>query len=95
MEAHGGRRTSNSLASFGRQLYADGLARHHYLHAILGVTDKYRQLFGHLQLAWDVNAKWEALVPSANNNPCPMMLWRALVAPVASFGCEVVKNNRF
>ena len=80
LASRGALSVSEALASFGRALFADGAARHNYLHAILAVKDRFRHFLYQLQSAWDVNARWEMLTPSLNNIPCPLILWRAFVS---------------
>ena len=85
LAARGPRSVDAALVSYAQSLFADGAARHHFLHALLAAQDA-ESLQGQLRRAWDVNHTWEALTPGSNNVPLNILVWRAFVCLALVWG---------
>ena len=74
------------LGDYGRSLYRKRKRLENLVAAILGVTDKFRFMRGHLTPAWDLVRIWGDFHPSELTVPCPLILLRAMVALALIWG---------
>ena len=75
---------AKKLVAYGQFLYDEGRSVAELRHAIIIVSREKRSWRPALDRAWEAVRKWEVLEPSVPHTPCPVLVFRAMIA-VAAF----------
>eukprot|EP00438_Fugacium_kawagutii_P003919 Skav224640 [mRNA] locus=scaffold1918:42447:43379:+ [translate_table: standard] len=75
-----------ALRGYGIHCFEQGLPRYFFVYAITGVQDQFPQCRGYLNLAWQIDRKWQIHEPGQCRAVLPGIAIRAVVAVASLWG---------
>ena len=88
-----GRQMSQALVRFIQQGFDSGLSKSLVTHAVLAVQTQFRELKGHLRVAWDSLWSWQLLQPVRSRRPMSNLILESLCAVAALHAMELERSH--